>query len=83
MKVNASKTQVSVVSKVNILLHNQRLKQIRKLKYPDSTIVEDGGSDSHINDRIAIVKTAFNKDKSVMTNISISSNLRKSFRRNL
>ena len=77
--MNASKTQVSVVSKVNIIIHNQWLKQVRSFKYLGSSLVEDGGNDSHINARKAIAKTAFNKDKNLLTNRSISLDLHKRF----
>ena len=85
LKVNASKTQVLVISKgetlmpANIIVNSESLKQVRNFKYLGSTISDDGRSDSDINTRIAIAKTAFNKVKSLMINRSISINLRKRF----
>ena len=63
------------------IIHTQRLKEIRNFKYLGSTIVEDGGRDSDINARKSNAKTVFNKVKSLLTNRSISLNLRKKFLR--
>ena len=72
LKENVSKTQVMVVSKIdtqvpgNIVINDQRLKKVRNFKYHDSTI--SGRSDCDKNARVAIVKTASNKVKPLMTN---------------
>ena len=85
LRVNALKTQVLVVSKgdiqvpANIVVNNQQLKQVRNFRYLGSTISEDGRSDSDINARIAISKTAFNKVKPLMINRSIPISLRRRF----
>ena len=85
LRVNVSKTQVLVVSKgdtqvpANIVVNDQRLKQVQNFKYLGSIISEDGRSDSDINARIAIAKTAFNKVKPLMTNRSIPISLRRRF----
>ena len=72
MKISIKKTKVLVVTKetnkqVNILISNQKLKQVAHFKYLGSCMTQDGRSSMEIRKRIAMGREAFNGKKTLLT----------------
>ena len=64
MKINIKKTKVMRVSKqgggnVNIVLNEERIKQVAQFCYLGSLITDNGGCSKEIRARIAMAKTAW------------------------
>ena len=85
LNVNITKTQVMVISKseeqqaANITIQGRRLEQVDRFCYLGSILAQNGRCDEEIRTRIIIAKEAFNKVKNLVTNTSISVELRKRF----
>ena len=85
LKLNVSKTKVMVITKgherieANININGQVLEQVERYMYLGSIVTRDAGCVDEIKTRINIAKSAFNKVKHLVTNRSISMNLRKRF----
>ena len=67
MKINIKKTKVMRVSKqgggnVNIVLSEERIKQVAQFCYLGSLITDNGSCSKEIRARIAMAKTAFNRN---------------------
>ena len=72
MKSNKKKTKVMRVSKegggnVNIVLNEERIKQVAQFCYLGSLITGNGSCSEEIKARIAMAKTAFNRQKELLT----------------
>ena len=81
MKINIKKTKVMKVSKqgggnVNIVLNEERIKQVRKFRYLGSLITDNGSCSKEIKARIGMAKTAFNRRRELLTR-SISRKVKK------
>ena len=85
LKLNISKTKVMVVSKstqnirTNIFVGGEQLEQVERYKYLGSVVTQDGRCDQEIKTRLAIARSAYIRIKPIVTNRSISINLRKRF----
>ena len=85
LKLNVAKTKVMVISKgdehieTNINVNGKVLGQVEKYKNLDSIVFRDARCVDEIKTCVNIPKTAFNKVKHLITNTSISINLRKRF----
>ncbi|KAI5724481.1 hypothetical protein M8J77_003182 [Diaphorina citri] len=81
MKINMSKTEILVCSKipeiVNIKVGDAQIKQSKSFKYLGSTISENAKSTTDIKQRIAQAKSAFNKKKTLFCSKNINTDLRK------
>uniref|UniRef100_A0A8D8SQ06 Reverse transcriptase n=1 Tax=Cacopsylla melanoneura TaxID=428564 RepID=A0A8D8SQ06_9HEMI len=81
MKINMKKTEILVCSKekdeVNILVNNERIKQITIFKYLGSNITEDAKCTGDIKQRIVLAKIAFNKKKTLLCSNNVSLTIRK------
>ena len=72
MKSNIKKTKVMRVSKqgggnVNIVLNEERIRQVAQFCYLGSFIADNGSCSKEIRARIAMAKTAFNRRKELLT----------------
>ena len=72
MKINIEKTKDMRVSKqgsgnLNIVLNEERIKQVAQFCYLGSLITYDGSCGKEIRARIAMAKTAFNRQKELLT----------------
>ena len=78
LKINASKTEILVVSKKEanpqcvIAVDGKEIKQVQQFSYLGSNIKSDGRCDAEIVRRIAIAKGAFNNMKHLLVNRNIS-----------
>ena len=78
LKINASKTEILVVSKkeVNpqcvVAVDGKVIKQVQQFSYLGSNIKSDGRCDAEIIRRIAVAKGAFNNMKHLLINRNIS-----------
>ena len=85
LKLNTSKTKVMLISKkaesvpINIIINGERLEQVDSFKYLGSLITKDARCEKEIKTRTALAKMAFGKVRPLVTNTSISLNLRKRF----
>lgn len=72
MKINIKKTKVMKVSKqgggnVNIVLNEERIKQVGQFRYLGSLITDNGSCSKEIKARIGMAKTAFNRRRELLT----------------
>ena len=72
MRINIKKTKTMEVSKkdgrtVSIMINEQKVEQVKTLKYLGSVIVEDGRCMDDIKQRIGCAKDAFNKRKELLS----------------
>ena len=76
MKINIKKTKVMRVSKqgdgnANIVLNEERIKQVAQFCYLGSLITDNGSCSKEMKARIGMAKTAFNRRREMLTrNIS-------------
>ena len=81
MKINRKKTEVIVCSKdfgnINIKMDDKSLKQVSKLKYLDSIIIEDGKNKKDIIKRIKEAEVMFNNKKQLLCSINLSLEIKK------
>ncbi|KAL1448654.1 hypothetical protein WDU94_014026 [Cyamophila willieti] len=81
MKINMKKTEILVCSKereeVNIIINNEKIKQIDTFKYLGSNITRDARSSNDIKQRISLAKIAFNKKKSILCSNNIDIKIKK------
>ena len=72
MKINIDKSKDMRVSKqgggnLNVVLNEDRIKQVAQFCYLGSLITDDGSCSKEIRARIAMAKTAFNRRKELLT----------------
>jgi len=72
MKINIKKTKVMKDSKqgggnVNIVLNEERIKQVAQFRYLGSLITDNGSCSKEIKARIGMAKTAFNRRRELLT----------------
>ena len=77
MEMNVKKTKVLVISRdqnirVNLKLNGQVIEQVKCFKYLGSIITDDGKSQREVSTRIAEAKQAFNRMKTVLTNLKVT-----------
>ena len=61
----------------SINIHGNPLKQVNKFKYLGTILTSDGKSQTEVRRRIGQAKTAFLKMKNILTNRSLSMEVRK------
>ena len=75
--MNVKKTKVLVISRdqnirVNLKLNGQVIEQVKCFKYLGSIITDDGKCQREVSTRIAEAKQAFNRMKTVLTNLKVT-----------
>ena len=80
MEMNVEKTKVMRISRhpspVTIMIDPKKLENVEYFKYLGNVLINDGRCTCEIKSRIAMVKAAFNKKKTLFTS-KLSLNLRK------
>ena len=82
LKINKTKTETMGITKVKegirvrINVQGNPVKQVKEFKYLGSIITDEGTSDKEVRTRIAIAKAAFGNLKKLLTNITMSFQLR-------
>ena len=84
LKINTEKTKTMVISKnpnmnTNITIYNKRIEQVDKFKYLGCWLTKDLNPETEIRCRIENARSAFLKMKSLLTNPTLSLNIRYRF----